>query len=230
MCHGTFGGCFSPSKRYIPRPVVSYGTLEKYDDFLKFVKEKGGNGKCQHIYSLACDDNLGFGVFFMKKYGTDQTIITNTSDIEKKLDEGFNITACAARGLIFLVIMIKGTEEYKGKAQTWFTRSTWDKANNEIQKGRKEGKVITGICYSSGLGRYFVAMTTTREGQCYHRFDDGIARIKWMDEKSEKGFHPTIIFKDPTDQKIVVVMTTDDNRSGYHNDCTFSQKIVFSRR
>ncbi|KAJ7389050.1 hypothetical protein OS493_033909 [Desmophyllum pertusum] len=148
----------------------------------------------------------------------------------KKWDEGFKITACAARGSTFYVIMTKDTEEYKGKAQIWFTRRTWDKADNEIQKEYEEGKVITGICYSSGQGRYFVAMTTTREAQRYRRFDDGIDRIKWMDEKEENEFHPTIIFKDPTDQKSLVVMTEDDNRSGYHNHCTFSQKIVFSRR
>ena len=230
MCHGTFGGCFSPSKRYFPRPVVSWGILENYDDFLKFVKEKGKNGKCQNIYSLVCDDNLGFGVFFMKKYGTNQTIITSTFNIQKKLDEGFKITACAARGSTFYVIMTKDTEEYKGKAQTWFTRSTWDKADNEIQKGYKEGKVITGICYSSGRGRYLVVMTKTPEKQFYDRSDDEIARIKWMDEKEENEFHPTIIFKDPTDQKMLVVMTEDDNRPGYHNNCTLSQKIVFSRR
>ncbi|KAJ7373214.1 hypothetical protein OS493_014362, partial [Desmophyllum pertusum] len=75
----------------------------------------------------------------------------------------------------------------KGKHRHGFTRSKWDKANNEIQKEYKEGEAITGLCYSSGLERYFVVMTKTPEGQCYHRSDDEIARSKWMDEKFEKG-------------------------------------------
>ncbi|KAJ7373211.1 hypothetical protein OS493_014359 [Desmophyllum pertusum] len=154
MCYGTFGGCFAPSKRYSPRPAVSWGILKNYDTFLELVRKQwtSKNGKCKRIYSLACDENLGFGVFFMENYGTDQTIITNTSDIKKKRGEGFKITACAARGSTFYVIMTKDTEEYKGKAQTCFTRSTWTEANNEIQKEYKEGAVITGLCYSSGLG------------------------------------------------------------------------------
>ncbi|KAJ7375761.1 hypothetical protein OS493_039027 [Desmophyllum pertusum] len=89
-----------------------------------------------------------------------------------------------------------------------------------------EGKAITGLCYSSGLGQYGVVMTETREGQCYHRSDDTIARSKWMHEKSKEGYHPTIIFKDPTNRRILVVMTTDQNRSGLGYHCTFSQKII----
>ena len=37
-----------------------------------------------------------------------------------------------------------------------------------------------------------------------------IARSDWEDEK-----FPTIIFKDPTDNKTLSVMTKDENRSGY---------------
>ena len=35
-------------------------------------------------YSLACDENFGFGVFFVEIYGTAQTIVTNTSDVDNK--------------------------------------------------------------------------------------------------------------------------------------------------
>ncbi|KAJ7369522.1 hypothetical protein OS493_038348 [Desmophyllum pertusum] len=221
MCYGTFGGCFAPSKRYSPRPSLTWGIRKNYDDFLEFVNEQS-----QNIYSLACDENLGFGVFFMKNYGTGQAIIRNTSDIKKKWDEGFKITACAARGSTFYVIMTKDAEEYKDKAEKWFTCSTWAAAKIEILKDYKEGKVITGLCYSSVLGLYFVVMAKTPEVQCYHRSGDIIARVKWMDEKNKKGFHPTIIFKYPTDQKILVVMTKDQNRSGLGYHCTYNQKIV----
>lgn len=40
-------------------------------------------------------------------------------------------------------------------------------------------------------------------------------RDKWIDEKYQKGLHPTIVFKDPTDDKVLIVMTEDENRSGY---------------
>ena len=35
----------------------------------------------------------------------------------------------------------------------------------------------------------------------------------WENTKYDQGFHPTIIFNDPTDDKILFVMTEDNNRS-----------------
>lgn len=172
------------------------------------------NGRSLNLYSLACDENLGFGVFFMENFGTGQSIVTNLPDISKKWEEGFKITACAARGSTFYIVMTKDTDEYKGK-QTWFTCNSWQGARDKIQKNYKEKGVITGICYSTGLGQYFVVMTETPQGQTYKWFDDTTARKNWVEVKFEEGFHPTIIFKDPTDLKFLVVMTTDSNRSGY---------------
>ena len=37
----------------------------------------------------------------------------------------------------------------------------------------------------------------------------------WELGKFERGLYPTIIFKDPTDNKTLSVMTKDENRSGY---------------
>ena len=37
----------------------------------------------------------------------------------------------------------------------------------------------------------------------------------WQNKKYDQGFHPTIIFKDPTDNKTLIVMTEDKNRSAY---------------
>ncbi len=228
MCNGYFCGCFAPSKMYNPRPALTWGIRKDYDSFLEFVKEKWKwiNGKSYNIYSLACDDNLGFGVFLMENYGTAQCIIpTGTSRIQAKYDEGFMITACAARGSTFYVVMTKDTEEYKEKAQTWFTRSTWTEANNEIQKEYKEGKAITGICYSTGLKEYGVFMTETSEGQTYKWFDDGTAACNWIDEQYQVGYHPTIIFKDPTDNEVLVVSTRNENRSGFTATIRLNYKL-----
>ena len=110
--------------------------------------------------------------------------------------------------------MTKGTDEYKG-IQSCFTCISWQEADNEIQKDYKEGRAVTGICYSTGVGQYFIVMTETPQGQTYKWFDDTTVRRNWMDVKYKEGFHPTIIFKDPTDKKTLVVMSTDNNRSGY---------------
>ncbi|KAL9953319.1 hypothetical protein ACROYT_G040717 [Oculina patagonica] len=221
----TFSGCFATSKRYHPRPALAWGIRENYNSFLELVKEqrKCMNGKSKNIYSLACDENLGFGVFFIQGYGTSQAIVTNTSDIAKKWNEGFQITACAAWGSTFYVVMTKDTEEYKDKTQTWFTCNTWTKVNNEIQNGFKERRAITGICYSTGLQQYFVVMTTTPEDQIYERFDNGTEGSDWVKDKYQQGFYPTIIFKNPTDNKILVVVTKDKKRSDYV--CRYNHKI-----
>jgi len=213
---GHFSGCFAPSKRYSPRPSLSWGIRKNYYTFITFVREmwKWKNGRRKQIYSLSCDENLGFGVFFMENYGTRQSIVKNLLDIRKKWEESFKITACASRGSKFYIIMTKGTNEYKGR-QTWFTRTSWQGVSNSIQKYSKEGYAITGICYSTGLGKYFVVMTKTPQGQAYKRFDNNTARGNWVQEKYKEGFHPTIIFKDPTDKKTLMVMTKDENRSSY---------------
>lgn len=213
---GYFSGCFAPSERYSPTPDLSWGIKENYDAFIKFVEEKWEwkNGASQNIYSLACDEKLGFGVFFMENYGTGQTIVTDLTDIEREWNDGFKITACAARGSTFYIIMTKDTNEYKGR-QKWFTSDSWGRAQSEIEKEYKEGKAVTGICYSTGLGQYFVVMTETPQGQTYEWCNNYTARKKWLNEKYNEGFHPTIIFKDPTDNQILCVVTEDKNRSGY---------------
>ena len=217
MYDGKLCTCFATSKRYNPRPAQTWWITASYDTFVKFLKEQWA--KSRRLYSLACDEKFGFGVFFMKNFGTRQSIVTDTSKIKEKFDDGFRITACAARGSTFYVVMTKGTKEYEDKAQTWFTRNAWNDTNIEIQKRYYEGRKITGICYSPGLRQYLVVMTEMPEGQCYLRFDSTkegyAAKTNWMGEKYGEGFHPTIIFKAPTGNKIVIVMTKDENRSDY---------------
>ncbi|KAL9953313.1 hypothetical protein ACROYT_G040711 [Oculina patagonica] len=163
-----FCGCFAPSKRYSPRPAVTAFLYNGSPEVvLSALKYKLFLTSRYNIYSLTCDENIGFTIFFMKYYGTDQTFLTNTFDIQEKWTEGFKITACAARGSTFYVIMTKDTKEYKDKTQTWFTCSTRERLNSKVQEKYEEGKAITGICYSTGLKKYFVVMTETPEGQTY---------------------------------------------------------------
>ena len=215
MHNGTFSGVFASSKLYNPRPVTAWGIRRNYGQFLAFANAEVS--KSSRIYSLACDEKFGFGVFFMKGYGTKQVIMSSTVDIERKWNEGLEITSCAALHSTFYIIMTKGTKEYHGKPQKWFTCRTWKEANDDIQEGYKEGSVITGICYSIGLKLYFVVMTASMGEQCSRWFDrtEKKAMSDWEKKKYEQGFHPTIIFNDPTDNKTLSVMTKDKNRSGY---------------
>ena len=222
MHDGFFSGIFAISKLYNPRPATSWGIKRNYDAFLEFVNEewKWVDGKSKGIYSLACDEKFGFGVFFMEGYGTTQAIIKSTDDIEKQWDDGLKITSCAALDSTFYIIMTEDTKEYHEKQQMWFTRSTWRETRDEIQKGYKEGKAITGICYSTGLEQYLVVMTKMPQGQTYRWFDT-TETITMSDKKFKQGFHPTIIFKDPTDNKTLSVITKDENRSGYVRRANF---------
>ena len=216
MHDGYFSGCFATSKLYSPKPALTWWMTANYDSFIDFWK----NTQSQNIYSLACDEKFGFGVFLMKGFGTSQSIVTDTANIEKNWDEGLRITACAARGSTFYIVMTKDAKEYQGKAQTWFTRSTWNEVDSKIQKEYKNRKAITGICYSTGLKQYFVVMTKMAAGQCYrwhgNSKEECKARSKWVDDKYQEGFHPTIVFNDPTDDKILIVMTEDKNRLDYY--------------
>ena len=172
--NGRFSACFAASKLYSPRPSCRIRIRPDYDTFVKYVKEKSKwvNGKSLMIYSLACDEKFGFGVFLMKNFGTAQTILTDTSEIKTKNDGGFRITACAARGSSFYIIMTKGTKEYTSKDQECFTSSTWKGIASELHRGYKEGKRITGICYSTGVGQYFVVMTEMPDEQRYEWFEN----------------------------------------------------------
>ena len=221
---GRFSGCFAPSKKYSPRPTVSWEIERNFDSFLELVKDHDRvNGKSEQIYSLTCDENLGFAAFFMAKYGTAQAIVTNLSDIEKKWNDGFEVTSSAALGSTFYIVMTKGTKEYKGKSQMWFTFNRWNETYDEINKQYKAGYTVTGICYSTGLREYFVVMTKIPEVQSHHYFEDAAVALDWMEEQHHVGYHPTIIFNVPTFDATLVAMTTDENRSGY--EYTFGYKL-----
>ena len=215
--NGSFSVIFALSKRYIPRPAVSWESRSDYDSFIEVVNKNRNpkSGKSKQIYSLACDENSGFGVLFLTNYGTAQTILTDTSQIDKAMEGGFKITSCAARGSTFYIIVTKGSREYKGK-QAWFTLNSWDETDKLIQKNQKKNKVVTGICYSTGQRKYLVVMMETPQYQSYKKFHRVADLEKWVKEQHHKEeLHPTIIFKDPTDNKTLVVMIGDRDRSQY---------------
>ena len=86
MCNKKFSGIFAPTKLYNSRPAMSWGIRSSYDGFSDYVDEQWEMNK--KIYSLACDEDLGFGCYFMDKYGDGQSIVTKTSNIKEKWDQG----------------------------------------------------------------------------------------------------------------------------------------------
>ena len=219
---------FAASKSYIPRPSVSCESRSDHDSFIELANEKRnleGGGKSQQISCLACDEKLGFGVLFMTNYGTAQKILTNTSDIEKERKDGFKITACAARGSTFYAIMTKDTREHKGRQQ-WFTPKSWDEAERRIQENQDKKRVVTGICYSTDQKKYLVVVMETSQDQIYKKFCDVADLDKWVKKQYREGFHPNIIFKDPTDDNTLVVMVKDESRSRYI--CKYDCKVSFA--
>ena len=87
MHDGYLSACFTTTSLYRPRPLVTWWIPRDYDAFISFVK--GRWEKSRRIYSLACDERFGFGVFLMENFGTNQAIITNTSDIPEVLERWF---------------------------------------------------------------------------------------------------------------------------------------------
>ena len=210
--NGYFSACFATSTLYRPRPKVTWRNCRDNSSFLTWVKAQWE--KSMRIYSLAWDEKFGFGVFLMENYGTDQIITTNSSDIKKFWANGFKITACVAQGSTIYIVMTKGTKEYEGKRQRWFFSESWN--DDEIEVHYKTGRIITGICYSTELEKYFVVMTEMLQEQCYvwqpdSTKNENINREAWVKKKQNMGYYPSIIFTDPNDDHTLFVMTKDES-------------------
>ena len=202
------------SKLHDPRPAVDWQIFTDYKKFFAFVREQ--RKKSMMIYSLAFDEGSSFGVFLLKNDGTDQRVLKRVSSIRKYRENGFKITACAAQGKPFCVIMTEDAENYKGKIQTWFTGQEWRHAEKKKKKGYQAGKIITGICYSHILKKYLVVMTQTQQKQCYawqvdNTIEEQRKREKIVREREEEGFYPSVIFTDPNNGQTLFVMTKDES-------------------
>ena len=211
---------FAPMKHYSPRPAFSCAFLNDYVSLVELVKRNGkqkdSNGKSKQIYSLACDENLGFAVFFLTDYGSAQKIVTSLSDVKNNMELGYKITACTARGPVFYIIMTKDTKQYNGQ-QEWFTSDTWREAERLIKEHHDKGRIITGICYCTGLRKYLVVVTETETSnqQDYRKFRFVSELNKWVEEQGTVGFHPTIIFRDPHEKDTLAVLIKDGTETLY---------------
>ena len=156
MHNGSFSGIFARSKLYNPRPKTTWGIRRNYDEFLVFANEewKWVNGRSKKIYSLACDEKFGFGVFFMEGYGTEQVIIKtdlkSTDDVKKQWDDGLRITSCAALDSTFYIVMTKYTKEYNGEEQKLLLVEPGKKQMMKYRRNTKKEKLL--LEYVTQLG------------------------------------------------------------------------------
>ena len=138
------------------------------------------------------------------------------SQVQKWYDADYRITACGARNSTIYYIMTRGAKGYAGKKQTCITKDSWHEAQEFISLQWKDGKILTGICYSTGKKQYLLVMTESSERQTYKLQTTSQATDNdWMNEEFQEGHYPTIIFHDPSDSVVIVVVTSDSNRSGY---------------
>jgi len=215
LCNKEFSGIFAPTKLYSAK-TRSWGMKSSYQKFSDSVDEQWE--KNRNIFSLACDEELGFGCYFMDGYGNAQSIVTETSNIKGKWDQGEMITSCTAKGSTYYIVMTQNVVGFHGKGQRFFKKNDWSDIKTEISKEWEDGRVITGICYNHGLEEYLVVMTKSSAGQNYKWFKPSelTKRKSWENKEfQEKNGHPTIYFRDPNDEQLLVVYTSDENRSGY---------------
>lgn len=209
-----FTGIFGPHKRY-NKKASSWGEKSSYENLIEYIKKQWKEEK--NIFSLVADEETGsFYVYLVEGYGNGQTIVRQLSNVKEKWDDGQRITSCTSKGSTYYMVMTDNVNGYHGKGQNYFSRSSWPDVANEIGKHYKDGKIITSICYNQGLEEYLVVMTTSSAGQSHKWTTTSTDRSKWMDEMyKNKDYHPTIVFKDPNDDQILVVMTSDNQRSDY---------------
>ena len=177
--------------------------------FFKFTDAEKSEGR--NLFSVAAADDFGFGAFTLEDYGTDQIITTDKDDIDLLWKKGFHITAVCTWSFDFYFVMTKGVEEFVGKAQTWHFSSSWSSVEKQIRKGW-ENKVITGLCFSAKTEKYLLVLTESDAGQSY-KWD---ISAKYLNDKSSKGYQPTIVFHDLTNDRVLTVLTTGKGKFETH--------------
>ncbi len=77
--------------------------------------------------------------------------------------------------------------------------------------------VISHICYNHGLKQYLVVLTggPGRKAQVTKWFSTHENDKWWIDQMREQGLHPTFIFYDINLNKLLHVMTEDNDRNDY---------------
>ena len=201
---------FAPDASFQPRPGLCWGTRSNLNDLLGFLQAEKLEGR--HVFSLASED--GFGVCTTKGYGIDQVFFSDCPSMVKFLkttNRDFAISAVASFGFGFFFVLTEGLKKYAGKKQLITIRRGWRSVEEAIDKGWDMGAIITELCYCKKTGLYVLVMTESTANQGYGW---NLTNESYNDNFDE-GFHPTLVLHHPTNNSILTVTTTDENRSGY---------------
>ena len=237
LCQNYFCGIFASHKKLSYGRTISWWIAKDYDDIFSVIRQKWEEG--QFVYSLVADDTTGiFGAFLIKGYGNGQKIIPydalndtgfdSVADLLKLWEEVRydkrttdvvalgDITSITSNGSTYYIVITDNAIGYHGRRQTYFTGRHWPDVENQIWISNNNGFNITSICYNEGLQEYLVVMTLSCDRQSWFKSGDASERSYWMSEMSILGYHPSLIFDDQIDDKILVVMTSDSDRSPGH--------------
>ena len=228
FCGGTLSAIFAKCQQH-EKPAVYWGVSKSHEDFMSRFGKLGGNQK--QIYSLACNDSLGFGVFAMTGFGSCQQVVPDMDEVypgtrKNKLNvryntvkateegkQGYRITTVGARHEHFYFVLTKDVEGFSARKQSYFTSAEWNTVSKMIEVEWKDGKIVTSICFCEKKKRYLVVMTESDAGQ-ETRWDKGNRKDEnWTNDKERGGFHPTVIFKDPTSGRVWRVVTTEKDKN-----------------
>ena len=203
---------FAPDASFKPRPGLCWGTKSSLNDLLNFLQAEKSKGR--HVFSIASDNDFGFGVCTMEGYGTNQIIFTDYLSVlkfQKTTDRDFAISAVASRGFQFCFIMTEGVKMYTGKKQLFYIKPSWTMVEEAIHQGWDIGLNITELYYTKKTGLYYLVMTESTEGQYYQWGMNNDV----FNAKVAAGYHPTLVLLHQTNDMILTIMPTASNRSGY---------------
>ena len=235
LAHNTLSAVFAKSRQFV-RPNVWWGL---YNETM-FMARYGpvDSSRSQNILSMTCDDHLGFGVFTVEQYGSDQQVVKNMDDIypgvevsdfdgkyvdfdaTKKGKKGYRITSVGAWQGHFYFVLTKNVAQFSAKEQAFFTTDKWESVDSmivEMAESWQTQSIVTSICYCEKKKKYLVVMTQSDAKQ-QSRWDKGKGKknANWTRDMERQGYHLTIVFKDPSDGMILRAVTKDKSISSSH--------------
>ena len=215
----------------------AYGKLiPDFGEFYEFINMNWKMEPKMSIVSLGCDEELGFGVFCVEGHVEYQVLLQIgkndkllDSSIQNEWEKGAMITACAARGSTFYIVMTKDAKLIsKNSGQICRITGSWDLTVSYIKDNyRKKNYILTGLCYSIKMAKYFIVLTkrlSIRQELKLFKASDGLKiRQKWLKEKYKQGLSPSLLFVDPTNDKTLIVATKQEGKKDYI--CKFSYEL-----
>lgn len=200
----------------LPRGSAQWGTRATYDSVVTLAKECWNAGK--DIVHLSRGASL-YGLYAVQGFGKGQIIRRGTwqnlqSEIMEKWGEGYRITSvCSCEGdCPWAIVMTQPKKhflygDYDSNThgiQLWRTRCKWTEIQDEIAEQWKLGYCITALDHSGD--QYFLVMTKASNAQNYW-WGDTDGSFPSMQPLWDKGFSVSLMFKDPTDGRWLIVGT-----------------------